>query len=98
MGTYLHISHWVALHLLVAIVDDYISTSYAVLTGYICMKMSGSESRGQEEATCMCSIRPMQPLQRIIYADVSSNFLKYCGLATITGIAYFITDPPLLTE
>ena len=54
VGSYLHTSRWVALNLVVAIVDGYISTSYAVLTGYICMKMSGSELRGQEEAACMC--------------------------------------------
>ena len=35
VGTYLHTSHWVALNLVVASVDGYISTSYAVLAGYI---------------------------------------------------------------
>ena len=49
--------------------------------------MSGSESRGQEEAACMCIIRPMRPLQRVIYTDGSSKFLKCCGLAAITAIA-----------
>ena len=55
------------------------------LSGMI--KTSGSESRGQEEAACMCIIRPMRPLQQVIYTDGSSKFLKCCGLAAITAIA-----------
>ena len=49
--------------------------------------MSGSESQGQEEAACMHIIRPTRPLQRVIYMDASSKFLKSCGLAAITAIA-----------
>ena len=49
--------------------------------------MSGSESQGQEEAACMRVVRPMRPLQRVIYTDGSSKFLKCCGLAAITAIA-----------
>ena len=33
-------------------------------------------------------IRPTQPLQRVIYTDDSSKFLKCCDLAAITAIAY----------
>ena len=49
--------------------------------------MSGSESRGQEEAACMRIIRPTRLLQRVIYTDGSSKFLTCCGLAAITAIA-----------
>ena len=55
-------------------------------TIHTCIKMSGSESRGQEEAACMHVIRPMRPLQQVIYTDGSSKFLKCCGLAAITAI------------
>ena len=55
--------------------------------GHTDIKMSGSESRGQEEAACMRIIRPMRPPQRVIYTDDSSKFLKCCGLAAITAIA-----------
>ena len=51
------------------------------------IKTSGSESRSQEEAACMSIIRPMRPLQQVIYTDGSSKFLKCCGLAAITVIA-----------
>ena len=51
------------------------------------IKMSGSESWGQEEAACMRVNRPMQPLQRVVYTNGSSKFLKCSGLAAITAIA-----------
>ena len=54
---------------------------------YIKIKTSGGESRGQEAAACMRIISPTQPLQRVIYTDGSSKFLKCCGLAAITAIA-----------
>ena len=62
------------------------------------IKTSGSESQGQEEAACMRVIRPTRPLQQVIYTDDSSKFLKYCGLAAITAIAWFNTDLVLRTE
>ena len=33
----------------------------------------------------------------VIYTDGRSKFLKYCNSATITAIAWFITDLALLT-
>ena len=41
---------------------------------HICIKISGSELQGQEEAECMWIFRPTQPLQRVIYMDGSSEF------------------------
>ena len=35
---------------------------------------SGSESRGQEEAACMCIIRPTRPLQQVFTRMVALNF------------------------
>ena len=43
------------------------------------IKKSGSESRGQEEAAYMQVIRPMRPLQWVIYMHGSSKFLKCCS-------------------
>ena len=50
------------------------------------IKMSGSESWGQEEAACMHVFRPMQPLQWVIYMYHQSKFLKCCSSAAITAI------------
>ena len=50
-------------------------------TNYI--KTHGSESLGQEEAACMHVFLPTRPLQRVIYTDGCSNFLKCCNSATI---------------
>ena len=50
------------------------------------IKMSSSESRGQE-AACACIFRPTQPQQWVIYMDGWSKFLKRCSSATITTIA-----------
>ena len=52
----------------------------------ILIETIGSESQGQEEAACMHIIRPTQPVQRVIYMDDSSKFLKCFGLAAITAI------------
>ena len=51
------------------------------------IKTSSSESRGQEEAACIRVIRPMRPLQWVIYTDGRSKFLKCCSSAAITAIA-----------
>ena len=53
------------------------------------IKTSSSESWGQEEAasTHICIFRPMQPLQRVIYTDGWSKFLKCYSSATNTAIA-----------
>ena len=48
--------------------------------------MSGSESQGQEEAACIHVIKPMRPLQWVIYMDGSSKFLKCCSSADVTAI------------
>ena len=66
---------------------DLIRTVYTQHYKNSYIKMSGSESRGQEEAACMRDIRPMRPLQQVIYMDGSSKILKRCGLAAITAIA-----------
>ena len=54
--------------------------------GYV-IKMSDSESRGQEEAASTHVFRPMRPLQCVIYMDGRSKFLKCCSSAAITAIA-----------
>ena len=41
--------------------------------------MSGSESRGQEEAACMRVFRPTRPLQRVIYKDGNCKIIKCCN-------------------
>ena len=51
------------------------------------IKMSGSESQGQEEAAYTCIFRPTQPLQRVIYMDGSFTFLKCCSSAAIAANA-----------
>ena len=52
------------------------------------IKMSSSESQGQEEAACTCVFRPKRPLQWVIYTDDQSKFLKCCSSAAVTAIAY----------
>ena len=36
--------------------------SLDIMVSFVYIKMSGSESQGQEEAACVCIIRPTQPL------------------------------------
>ena len=61
--------------------------NYPFYNFYLSIKMSGSESQGQEEAACMHIVRPTRPLQRVIYTDDRSKILKCCCSATITAIA-----------
>ena len=53
---------------------DLISAQKLSLLHCTCIKTSGSESRGQEEAACIRVIRPTRPLQRVIYMDDSFDF------------------------
>ena len=46
------------------------------------IKMSGSESWGQEEPACIHNFRPTWPLQWVIYMDGSSKVLKCCSSAS----------------
>ena len=70
--------------------------NYPFYNFYLSIKMSGSESQGHEEAACMHVFRPTRPLLWVIYMDDQSKFLKCCCSATITAIAWFITDLSLL--
>ena len=50
------------------------------------IKMSNSESQGQEEVACMRVFRPTWPLQWVNYTNDQSKFLKFCSSAAITAI------------
>ena len=60
---------------------------YNTSVQYKYIKMSDSESQGQEEAAWARVLRPMQPLQWVIYTDGRANYLRCCNLAAITAIA-----------
>ena len=48
---------------------------------FTCIKTSGSESRGLQEAACMRVLGLCDHYSELFSTDGSSNFLKCCGLA-----------------
>ena len=62
------------------------------------IKMSNSESQGQEEAAWTHVFRPTRPLPWVIYTDGSSKTLKYFNLAAIAAITKLLQAYHALTE
>ena len=59
-------------------------------TLFAIIKMSSSESWGQNYAACMHVFRPTQPLQWVIYMDNSSKLLKCCNITALAAITEFL--------